>query len=51
MKNIDNNQKDIKPTPGDFEFVQMDESIHDKKFDTKPTTYLKDALKRFLKNC
>lgn len=50
MKNIDNNQKDIKPTPGDFEFVQMDESIHDKKFDTKPTTYLKDALKRFLKN-
>lgn len=46
----DEMKEEIKTTPGDFEFVQMDESIHDKKFDTKPTTYLKDAMKRFLKN-
>lgn len=34
----------------DFEFVQQDASIHDQKFETKPTTYLKDAFKRFVKN-
>lgn len=34
----------------DFEFVQLDKSIHDTKFDTKPTTYFKDALKRFAKS-
>jgi len=34
----------------DFEFVQMDKKIHDLKFQTKPTTYFKDALKRFMKN-
>jgi oligopeptide transport system permease protein len=35
---------------GDFEYVQLDSSIHDQKFKTKPTTYFKDALKRFAKN-
>lgn len=34
----------------DFEYVQLDSSIHDQKFKTKPTTFLKDALKRFVKN-
>src|SRR5574344_1679125 len=34
----------------DFVFVQQDKSIHDVKFDTKPTTFFKDALKRFAKN-
>ena len=34
----------------DFEFVQQDASIHDQKFETKPTTYFKDAMKRFVKN-
>ncbi|MBO8426014.1 MAG: ABC transporter permease [Firmicutes bacterium] len=34
----------------DFEFVQQDASIHDQKFSTKPTTYFKDAMKRFVKN-
>ena len=37
-------------TPADFEFVQRDDKIHDKAFDTKPTTFLKDAVKRFCKN-
>ena len=34
----------------DFEFAQQDASIHDQKFSTKPTTYFKDAMKRFVKN-
>ena len=34
----------------DFTFVQMDKTIHDLKFQTKPTTYFKDAFKRFRKN-
>ena len=37
-------------TDSDFAFVQQDASIHDQKFETKPTTYLKDAFKRFVKN-
>ena len=35
---------------GDFELAVKDESIHDVKFKTKPTTFLKDAFKRFCKN-
>lgn len=34
----------------DFEYVQMDSKIHDVKFEDKPTTFLKDAIKRFAKN-
>ena len=41
---------EIKVTPADFELVQKDEKIHDVKFETKPTTFLKDAFKRFCKN-
>lgn len=37
-------------TKKDFDFVQQDSTIHDVKFDTKPTTFAKDALKRFAKN-
>jgi len=33
-----------------FEFVQMDERIHDKKFETKPIGYFRDAMTRFAKN-
>lgn len=33
-----------------FELVQNDKKIYDVKFDTKPTTFLKDSLKRFRKN-
>lgn len=33
-----------------FDFAQKDKSIHDTKFLTKPTTFLKDAFKRFCKN-
>ena len=34
----------------DFKLVQTDAKIHDQKFETKPTTFLKDCLKRFRKN-
>ena len=34
----------------DFKLNQKDKSIHDTKFKTKPTTFFKDALKRFTKN-
>lgn len=33
-----------------FEFCQQDASIHDKKFDTKPVGYFKDAMLRFCRN-
>ncbi len=33
-----------------FEFCQQDESIHDKKFETKPVGYFKDAMIRFCRN-
>ena len=34
----------------DFKLVQADAKIHDQKFETKPTTFLKDCLHRFAKN-
>jgi len=43
-----NNKEKI--TSQDFEFVQLDKKIHDLKFQTQPTTYFKDAFKRFMKN-
>jgi ABC-type dipeptide/oligopeptide/nickel transport systems, permease components len=37
-------------TSEDFKLVQSDVSIHDAKLETKPTTFIKDAFKRFCKN-
>ena len=34
----------------DFSLIQSDERIHDQKFETKPTTFLKDCFRRFKKN-
>ena len=34
----------------DFTLQQADGSIHEQKFQTKPTTFLKDSLRRFRKN-
>jgi oligopeptide transport system permease protein len=55
MSELDNKTQqnatvDLHKTYGDFEYVQLDSSLHDTKFQTKPTTFLKDALKRFSKN-
>lgn len=33
-----------------FAFVNQDKKIHDVKFTTKPTTFFKDAMRRFAKN-
>ena len=33
-----------------FEFVARDGSMHDKKFETKPVGYFRDAFRRFKKN-
>ena len=47
----DKNVTDQKLSPELFEFVnQKDNRIHDEKFKTKPTTFAKDAFKRFCKN-
>ena len=34
----------------EFEFYQRDEEIHDKKLDTKPVGYFRDAMGRFARN-
>ena len=33
-----------------FAFYQRDENIHDKKLDTKPVGYFRDAMGRFARN-
>ena len=37
-------------TQDDFTLTQVDSTVHEQKFQTKPTTFLKDSLKRFGKN-
>ena len=39
-----------KLTKEDFKFVQRDDKIYDKRFETKPIGYFKDAMIRFGKN-
>lgn len=41
---------EIAIAPDDLAFVQKDKTISDEKFQSKPTTFLKDALRRFAKN-
>lgn len=48
---IDNHQDNmINLTKDDFVLVQKDTKISDKALESKPTTFFKDALKRFRKN-
>ena len=47
---MDNNIKNMHIDKSLFEFAHGDESIHDTKFDTKPVSYLRDAMRRFAKN-
>ncbi|OPZ37458.1 MAG: Oligopeptide transport system permease protein OppC [Tenericutes bacterium ADurb.BinA155] len=44
--------KDLAPfkPEQDFQFVQLSSNIHDQKFQTKPTTFLRDAMHRFVKS-
>ena len=50
MSNYENDEKLYEPSSEDFTFVQVDKKIYDKKFETKTTTFAKDAFKRFCKN-
>lgn len=47
---VPSKKEDTESTAKDFEFVQLGSSIHEQKFKTKPTTYFKDAFKRFIKS-
>lgn len=47
---MENNKKDTNLDKNLFEPVKRDEKIHDKKFETKPIGYFKDAMIRFSKN-
>lgn len=40
----------IELTKDDFVLINDKKKIHDKEFDTRPTTFFRDALKRFAKN-
>lgn len=42
--------KNIKIDKSEFQFVQAEAKIYDKKFETKPIGYFKDAMIRFSKN-
>lgn len=44
-----NNLDEIR-TKDKFKFAQIDETIHDTKFETKPVSYLQDCMRRFVKN-
>ncbi len=46
---MDKNQK-FEFKPDDFELTQAHKKIYDAKFDTKATTFVRDALRRFAKN-
>ena len=49
-KYLDANGVEINFSSEDFELVQSKEKIFDRAFETKPTTFIKDAFKRFCKN-
>lgn len=49
-KLLDANENEVILTEDDFKFVQKDKKIKDKSFDTKPTTFFKDAMSRFAKS-
>lgn len=44
------NKQSVVVTDADFKLVNREDYALDQKFETKPTTFLKDSLKRFSKN-
>ncbi len=50
LVNLPEEARDPEITSEDFVLQQADKEIHEQKFQTKPTTFLKDSLKRFRKN-
>ncbi len=47
---IDGNGKEVTISSDDFKLVQSDSKIHDVKFAGKPTTFFKDAMRRFVRS-
>lgn len=47
---IDGNGKEVTISSDDFKLVQSDRKIHDVKFAGKPTTFFKDAMRRFARS-
>jgi oligopeptide transport system permease protein len=45
-----NEKHDVVLSADKFKFVQSNKAIHDVKFQGRPTTFLRDAVKRFKKN-
>lgn len=50
LNNLPEAARDPEITQDDFKLVTTDETIHEQKFQTKPTTFFKDCLRRFRKN-
>ncbi len=50
LKNLPVEALDPSISKSDFKLVQANTKIHDQKFETKPTTFFKDCLRRFAKN-
>ena len=50
LNNLPSECNDESISQDDFKLVQADKRIEEQKFQTKPTTFLKDSLKRFSKN-
>lgn len=48
--NLPEEARDPEIKAEDFTLTHVDTTIHEQKFQTKPTTFLKDSLKRFKKN-
>ena len=42
--------EDADITEDDFTLTEVDESVHEQKFQTRPTTFFRDSMKRFRKN-
>ena len=44
------NLQEIEINKDDFKFAQQDTKIHDVKIKSRPVTFFKDAMRRFVKN-
>lgn len=50
LKSLPVEAQDPEIIQNDFVLVQADKTVHDQKFNTKPTTFFKDSIRRFRKN-
>ncbi len=50
LVNLPEAAQDPEITAEDFTLQQADKTIHEQKFQTKPTTFFRDSMKRFSKN-